>query len=106
MVSQSTFDEAIRRLVIAYNPLQIYLYGDYATGKVNEESSVDLLVVVESSNERIIQRGYIAFEALLGLGIPKNVVVFTKEEFDKYAQDPKSTTYEIITQGKIVYARA
>jgi predicted nucleotidyltransferase len=105
MVSQNTMDEAIRRLVKAYNPLQIYLYGDYAEGTANEESSVEMLIVVESSDERIIKRGYTAFEALLGLRIPKNVVVFTKEEFDTYAQDPTSRTYEIKTRGKLLYAR-
>ncbi len=105
MIPQSTIDEALRRLVKAYNPLQIYLYGDYARGTPNEESTYDLLIVVEKSNERIIKRGYTAFEALLGLEIPKNVVVFTKEEFDKYAYDPTSSTYEIRTQGRLIYAR-
>lgn len=106
MVSQSTMDEAVKRLVKAYDPLQMYLYGDYAWGTPNEESTVDILIVVESSDERIIKRGYAAFEALLGLKIPKNIAVFTKEEFDKYAQDPNSSTYTIKAQGKIIYARA
>jgi predicted nucleotidyltransferase len=106
MIEQSTIDEAIRRLVIAYKPLEIYLYGEYAWGTPNEESSFDLLIVVESSDKRVIERGYSAFEALLGLRIPHNTVVFTKEEFDKYTQDSNSTTYEIKTKGKILYARA
>ena len=106
MISQSMIDEAIKRLVGAYKPLQIYLYGDYAWGTPNEESSFDLLLVVESSGERIIKRGYVAFEVLLGLKIPHNVVVFTKEEFDMYAQNQKSNTYEIKARGKILYARA
>jgi len=105
MIPQSTIDEAVRRLIKAYNPLQMYLYGDYAWGTPNEESSFDVLIIVESSQERVIKRGYAAFEALLGLGIPKNIVVFTKEEFDKYAHDPSSSTYEIKTRGKILYAR-
>lgn len=106
MIPQSTIDEAIRRLVKVYNPLQIYLYGEYAWGTPNEESSYDLLIIVESSDERVIKRGYLGFEALLGLRIPKNLVVLTKEEFDTYAQDQNSTTHEIITRGKILYGRA
>ncbi|KKQ48833.1 MAG: Nucleotidyltransferase domain protein [candidate division TM6 bacterium GW2011_GWF2_38_10] len=105
MISQETINEAIKRLVKAYNPLQIYLYGDYAWGIPHEESSLDLLIVIEASHERIIKRGYLAFEALLGLHIPKNVVVFTKEEFNTFAQDPQSNTYEIKTKGKVLYAR-
>lgn len=105
MISQSTIDEAIKRLVKAYKPLQIYLYGDYAWGTPNEESSFDLLIIVESSDERIIKRGYLAFDILLGLRIPQNVTVFTKAEFDHYVQEPNSTTYEIKSRGKIIYAR-
>lgn len=105
MIPQTTIDEAIKRLVKAYNPLQIYLYGDYAWGTPNEESTFDVLIVVQASNERVIKRGYTAFEVLLGLKIPKNIAVFTKEEFDKYAQDPHSSTHEIKTRGKMLYAR-
>ena len=105
MIPQSTIDEAIRRLVKIYNPLVMYLYGDYAWGTPNEESSYDILIVIESSNERVIKRGYAGFDALWGLEIPQNLVVVTKEEFDKFANDPKSDTYEIKTQGKVLYAR-
>lgn len=105
MIPQSTIDEAIARLVKAYNPLQMYLYGDYAWGPPNEDSSYDILIIVESSGERIIKRGYAGFEALLGLRIPHNIVVFTKDEFDKYVHDATSDTYEIKTKGKVLYAR-
>ena len=106
MIPQSTIDEAIKRLVKVYNPLTIYLYGDYAWGTPNEESSYDLLIIIESSNERIIKRGYAGFEALWGLGIPQNIIVVTKEEFNQFADDQESTTYEIKTKGKIIYVRA
>jgi predicted nucleotidyltransferase len=105
MITKTTIAEVTKRLVKAYKPLQIYLYGDYAWGTPNEESTFDVLIIVESSKERVIKRGYTAFEALLGLKIPKNVIVFTKEEFDKYTQDPSSSTYEIKTRGKVLYAR-
>ena len=105
MIPQNTIDTIVKRLIIAYNPLQIYLYGDYVWDTPNEESSLDILIVVETSNERIIKRGYAAFEALLGFNISKNVIVLTKEEFDTYAKDQHSSTYEIKTRGKILYAR-
>lgn len=105
MIPQSTIDEALRRLIKVYNPLEIYLYGDYAWGTPNEESSFGMLIVIESSKEEAIKRGYLGFEALLGLAIPHNIAVFTKEEFDKYACDEHSNTYEIKNRGKILYAR-
>ena len=105
MIPQSTIDEAIRRLVLAYNPLKMYLYGDYAWGTPNEESTYDFLIIIESSNKQVIERGYTGFEALFGLEIPQNIVVVTQKEFNQYANDPKSDTYEIKTKGKVLYAR-
>ncbi len=105
MIPQSTIDEAISRLVKVYNPLVIYLYGDYAWGTPNEESTYDMLIVVESSEERSIRRSYAGSEMLLGLRMSKSISVFTKDEFDKYASDPTSTTHEIKTRGKVIYAR-
>jgi len=106
MISQETIQEAIRRLVKAYDPLEIYMYGKYGWGTPDEDDDLDLLVVVESSDEKVYQRGYLAFEALFGLKIPKNVSIFTKQEFDTNCQDVTSLTYEIKNRGKRVYARS
>jgi len=105
IATQSTIDEAIKRLVKAYKPLKIYMYGDYVWGTPNEESTVDLFIIVDSSNERAIKRGYLAFEALLGLEIPKNVIVLTSEELNQDVQDPNSEIHEIVRKGKLIYAR-
>ena len=105
MISQETMQEAIERLVLVYNPLEIYLFGPYAWGTPDEEDDVDLLVVVESSDKKPPQRTYVGFKVLFGLGIPPNVVVFTKQEFDRFASDVTSSTYEIKTKGKLLYAR-
>lgn len=104
MISQEIMQEAIQRLVKAYSPLAIYFFGAYAWGTPDDDD-LNILIVVESSNEKINKRGNKAFDALLGLEIPTNVIVFTKEEFDTFSQDVTSLTYEVKNKGKIVYAR-
>lgn len=106
MIPQNIIDEAINRLVKVYEPLQVYLYGDYAWGKPDDDSHLDVLVLIESSHEEAYKRGYPAFEALLGLKIPKNIVILTQNEFEKYSQDESSDFYKIKTKGKVVYARS
>jgi hypothetical protein len=106
MISQETIQEAIRRLVKAYNPVEIYMFGKYAWGTPDDDDDLNLLVVVESSNEKVYQRGDLAFDTLLSLRIPKTVVVFTKQEFDTFCQDKNSLTYEVKSRGKRVYARS
>lgn len=106
MISQETIQEAIRRLVKAYNPLEIYIYGKYAWGNPDEDDDLNLLIIVETSNKKVYQRGDLAFDALLSLEIPKNVTVFTKGEFDAFCKDVTSLSSEIKNRGKKVYARS
>jgi len=105
MISQETIQAAVQRLVKAYEPLAIYLLGSYAWGSPNEDDDLNFLLVVESSDVKVYKRGNKAFDALLGLKIPTNVVVFTKQEFDEYSKDATSLTYEAKSRGKILYAR-
>lgn len=106
MISQETIQEAIRRLVKAYSPLEIYIYGKYGWGTPDEDDDLNLLVVIESSNEKVYKRGDRAFDTLLSLEIPKNVVIFTKQEFDTFSQDPTSLTHEIKNRGKRCFQKA
>lgn len=105
MISQETIQEAVRRLVKAYNPLEVYLFGRYAWGDPNDDDDLNLLVIIESSDEKVYKRGDRAFDTLLSLNIPKNVIIFTKQEFDTSLHDDTSLTYEIKTRGKRLYAR-
>ena len=93
MISQEVIQEAVRRLVKAYNPLEVYLYGSYAWGNPNEGDDLNLLLIIESSDKKVYARGDKAFDTLLSLDIPKNVIVFTKQEFDTSLQDVTSLTY-------------
>lgn len=97
--------DALERLVKAYNPLEIYLYGKYAWGVPDSDDDLDFLVVIESSHEKVYKRGGAAFDALLNIGVPTNVTIFTKQEFETFCQDTTSLTYEIKSKGNRVYAR-
>ena len=104
MISQETIQEVVQRLIKAYEPLAIYMYGKYAWGTPDEDDDLNLLVVVESSNEKVYKRGDKAFDTLLSLKIPTNIAIFTKQEFDTFTQDKTSPTYEVKHRGKLVYA--
>lgn len=106
MISQEKIQEAINRLVKAYDPILIYMYGKYAWGSPDEDDDLNFLVVVEVSNEKVYKRGDRAFDALLSLKIPTNIGIFTKQEFDTFSQNQTSPTYEVKHRGKMVYARS
>ena len=106
MISQETINEAIRRLVKTYNPIAIYLFGSYAWGNPSKESDLDLLIVIEKSDERRYKRQHLGFDALWGLGIPKDLFVYTKEEFEQGLKNNMSLCSKIKQDGKVLYARA
>lgn len=106
MIQESTFKEVTARLVKTYDPLKIYLFGSYAWGHPDEESDIDLLIIVEKSEEKSYKRAVPGFEALFGLGISKDLLVLTQEEFENRADQKSTLMHKIKDEGKLLYARA
>lgn len=96
--------QAVSRLRDALSPLAIYLYGSYAYGTPGPGSDIDLLVVVDRSDLTPHQMDAIAYTALIGLGIPKDVQVYIREEFDQRSALTVSFERTVKTKGKLVHA--
>lgn len=105
MITQETIEEVKNRLIKVYSPLEIYLFGSYAWGTPDEESDLDLLIVIEESNLPRHKRGKPGLEVLWGLGISKDLMVYTEEEFKKQSINPYSLVNKIYNKGKRLYAR-
>ncbi|MFA5075168.1 MAG: nucleotidyltransferase domain-containing protein [Candidatus Babeliales bacterium] len=106
MISQETIEEVKHRLVKVYNPLKIYLFGSYAWGKPHEDSDLDILIVVDKSKERAIKRSLSGYKALWGLGISKDIIVYTEDEFETSSKKENSLPYKVKRFGKVIYANA
>lgn len=106
MVQEKVISEVTRRLVETYKPLEIYLFGSYAWGHPTEESDLDLLIIVEKSEEKSYKRPVAGHLALHGLGLSKDILVFTKDEFAQLASNKATLAYRIKKEGKKVYAKA
>ena len=106
MITPEIIEEVKNRLVNVYNPEAIYLFGSYAWGTPDEESDLDLLVVVQSSDERSHKRTIVGRRALWELDIPKDLIVYTQEEFNARIIDSTSLVYKIKNNGKVIYARS
>lgn len=106
MLTKETITEVKNRLINAYNPLAIYLFGSYAWGHPTAESDLDLLIVVEKSDEKTYTRPIAGYDALFGMGISKDLIVYTKDEFEKYSNDTTSLCHKIKIDGDLIYARS
>src|SRR3990172_1249231 len=99
MINKETIEEVKNRLIKTYDPIAIYLFGSYAWGSPTEDSDLDLLIVVDTSNERSFDRTRPGQRALFGLGVSKDMIVYTKEEFEKYAENITTLCHKIKNDG-------
>lgn len=105
MIAKKSIDTVVKRLVKAYDPLKIYLFGSYAWGKPTEDSDLDFLVIVDNSNESPYERAVVGHLALVGMPISKDIKVYTKAEFTRRSKDRTSLSYKIKHEGKTLYAK-
>ncbi len=96
--------QIVRRLVRALQPERIYLFGSMARGEAGPDSDYDLLVVVSASDLAAHRRDMLAFRALCGVGAAKDVVVYTREEFESRSRAASSLPATVLREGRLVYA--
>jgi predicted nucleotidyltransferase len=96
--------EIVRRLVEAYRPDRIYLFGSRARGQSDQESDYDLLVVIPTSDLPGYKRDQKAFRLLCGVGVPKDVIVLTREEFERKRGVACSLPATVAREGRVLYA--
>jgi predicted nucleotidyltransferase len=101
---EQLLSEITRRLREALAPSAIYLYGSHAYGRPARGSDLDLLVVVEDSPLTFFQRSTEAYRALRGIGVPIDVQVYTRREFDERASLPVSFERTVREKGRVLYA--
>jgi predicted nucleotidyltransferase len=96
--------EIVRRLVEAYQPEYIYLFGSVARGDAGPDSDYDIMVVVPDEAPPEMQDCDLAYRALRGLGIAKDILVWTRSEFEKRLHLKASLPSAIVREGKLLHA--
>jgi predicted nucleotidyltransferase len=96
--------EIVRRLIDAYRPERIYLFGSRARSDFGGDSDYDLMVVVPESAPPERRRSRLAYEVLRGTGIAADVLVWTPEAFDRRLHLRASLPFTVISEGRLLYA--
>ncbi len=96
-------NEIVQRLVDTLHPEKIYLFGSHAYGQPNDDSDVDLLIVVKDSDQPINNKIADGYQSLWGLRIPKDIVVVTQSQFDKRSRWLSSVERVAMEKGKLLY---
>ena len=106
MIDNNMIEIIKSRLVETYKPRAIYLFGSYAWGVPNEDSDLDLLIVVDkltNTHHRMLVEGHLA---LARLDVAKDLLLYSKEQFDALSKDKLTLCYKIKHKGVKIYAKA
>ncbi len=93
----------LRRLVEAYQPEAVYLFGSRARGQAALDSDYDLLVVVPADAPDARRRPQLGVRALRGVGVPVDAVIMTRPAFDLRAHVVNSLPESALREGRLLY---
>jgi len=96
-------EDIVSRLVAAYHPERVYLFGSHARGDVGPDSDYDLLVIVPDDAPLERRRSRLAYEALRGTGLAVDVIVWTREYFERRRKVRASLPAIVEREGKLLH---
>ncbi len=102
--SDPVLAEILRRLVRAYDPERVYLFGSKARGDAGPDSDYDLVLIVpdDASRERL-DCGR-AYQVLWGTGTAADVLIWTRSRFDARKHVVASLPATVVREGKLLHA--
>lgn len=105
MIDGAMLQEATRRLVEAFQPVRIILFGSQARETADGRSDVDLLVITNVQGDRA-ELALAMDRALRGLRLPRDIVVMTPEEFERDRDIPGTVARPASREGRVLYDSA
>jgi predicted nucleotidyltransferase len=94
----------VRRLVEAFHPEQIYLFGSHARGEAGPDSDYDLMLIMPDDAPLPLLDPRTACKVLSGTGIAADVLLWRRSRFERRRHLRASLPGTIDAEGKIIYA--
>jgi predicted nucleotidyltransferase len=95
--------EIVRRLVDAFKPHRVYLFGSTARGDASPDSDYDILVIVPDDAPPERRRSRLAYEVLWGLPRSADVLVWTQTAFDRRLHLQASLPATVVREGVLLH---
>lgn len=96
--------ELVRRLVTAHQPARLYLFGSRGRGRGDPGSDYDLLMVFDRLEVPAYQMAQRAHTLVWGLGISADILVWSREDFDRRLAFRASLPATVVRDGLLLHA--
>jgi predicted nucleotidyltransferase len=91
----------VRQIVDRFRPQKVILFGSYAYGESTRDSDVDLLVVMETTENPLHMAGLIS--AAIDHPFPLDILVMTPSRLEAYVNEKAIFETDLITKGVVLY---
>jgi len=96
--------ELVRRLVETHHPARLYLFGSRGRGQGTPDSDYDLLMVFDTLDVPAYRKSQQAHGLVWGLGISADILVWTRQEFDRRLSMQASLPATVVRDGLLLHA--
>ncbi|MHA1520424.1 MAG: nucleotidyltransferase domain-containing protein [Promethearchaeota archaeon] len=104
-ITKDLMQDIIFRIIKVCNPEKIILFGSYSTQNFDQDSDIDLLIILKISKLPRHQRSIPINLELSNIVFPMDILVYTEEEIDEWSEVPQAFITSIISKGKILYEK-
>jgi predicted nucleotidyltransferase len=104
MVTQGQIETYAADVAREFRPLKIVLFGSYAYGTPNDDSDVDLMVILpkDNSGRRNSERA-LAIRKKIPKPFPLDLVVRDPEDIAWRLEEGDSFLKDVLTKGRLLY---
>ena len=101
MLSQSTLDDIIDRIVEVAEPEKIILFGSAAKGGMGRNSDVDLLIIKDGEDALDLMARI--YRRLYGVGVAVDAIVVSSEDVERFKDSHALIIKPALQEGAVVY---
>jgi len=104
---EKALKENLARIIIdlkeKYNPSKVILFGSYASGKIKNFSDLDLLIIKDTRSKFFDRLREVTKICNYNIGV--DFLVYTPEEFEDQLNNNLFFKEEVVSKGKVIYAK-
>lgn len=104
-VTDALLAQITARIVAAFRPEKVILFGSHAYGTPHVYSDLDLLVIMESKTPMVPRMGAVKEVAYVP-HLPMDVLVYTPAELEKRVAAGCHFMLDVLSKGRVLYEQA